>query len=108
MPVVSSQLGFANGLLVVFDLTKRGSFLESEDWINRAQKRLQDPESVPVVLVGNKLDLCEGQTLSERQVENAEASRLSENKFGCRYFETSAKEDINVREMISYIMERTY
>eukprot|EP01117_Protostelium_nocturnum_P001230 TRINITY_DN11552_c0_g1_i1.p1 TRINITY_DN11552_c0_g1~~TRINITY_DN11552_c0_g1_i1.p1 ORF type:complete len:112 (-),score=15.41 TRINITY_DN11552_c0_g1_i1:86-421(-) len=52
----------------------------------------------PSVLCGNKCDLED-----DRQISVAEAEELAK-KFGCRYFETSAKDDIGVKEPFEYVV----
>mmetsp|Transcript_2 Transcript_2/g.7 ORF Transcript_2/g.7 Transcript_2/m.7 type:complete len:87 (+) Transcript_2:252-512(+) len=51
-----------------------------------------------MVLVGNKCDLVQDRVVSER-----EAKALAED-FGCKYLETSAKEDINCKEPFHHIV----
>jgi len=54
---------------------------------------LQDADSVPMVLVGNKCDLED-----ERVVGKDQGSSLAHN-FGCTFLETSAKAKINVNDV---------
>ena len=65
---------------------------------------------IPMVIVGNKLDLCdtESGTISERVVQTSEAREFARKNGGMAYYETSAKTDIGVKEMMDYIMENTY
>lgn len=58
---------------------------------------------MPHVIVGNKLDLCP----QLRVIEENEARNFAYNN-GMSYFETSAKTDIGVKEMMETIMEQTY
>ena len=48
------------------------------------------PQKVPIVLVGSKLDL-----INERQV------KLSQSWGGVPYYETSSRKEINVRAIVS-------
>ena len=57
----------ADGVIVTFDLTAHESFLNVRDWISSVYK--YKDKSLPMVLVGNKLDLC------EENDQNSEASR---------------------------------
>ena len=57
-----------------------------------------DPKIIKV-LVGNKLDLAD-----ERKVSTQEAKDLAD-QHKMNYFETSAKLDKNVNELIQYLME---
>ena len=61
-----------------------------------------------MALAGNKLDLCQGSELSQRQVDGDEVGRHCNDVFNSRYFETSALKDINVREMMEHVIESAY
>lgn len=50
-------------------------------------------------MVGNKLDLTE-----QRVVSNEEAMELA-SSMGVKYFETSAKDDTNVKESFQYLVD---
>jgi GTPase SAR1 family protein len=60
-----------------------------------------DP-NISKVLVGNKVDLEE-----KRVITKSEAQKIAQ-EHGMDYFETSAKENINIQEVINYIQERVY
>lgn len=60
-----------------------------------------DP-SIAKVLVGNKVDLE-----AERKTPKSEALKLA-NEHGMEYFETSAKENRNIHEVMTYIMDKVY
>ena len=76
----------SHGIIVVFDLTKRYSFNNVDNWIKEIKENIGD---IPIVLFGNKCDLIE-----RREVSEEEAIEFS-NKRNIEYFETSAKENIN-------------
>ena len=74
--------------MVIFSVTDRLSFVAVRDiiaTIERCQTGKQRATQMPVVLVGNKVDL----EPSVRQVSNKEAVQLAEH-YGIPYFETSA------------------
>ena len=52
-----------------------------------------------MILIGNKVDCDE----NERQVTTEEAEELAKG-LNMRYFESSAKENINVTEVIEYLL----
>ena len=64
----------ADGVIVTFDLTFHDSFLNSRDWINSVFK--YKDKGIPMVLVGNKVDLADND--NQRTVEEAEARALAE------------------------------
>ncbi|KAL0248630.1 hypothetical protein GEMRC1_003864 [Eukaryota sp. GEM-RC1] len=80
-----------HGFLLVYSIDSQESFdkaVSLRDQILRLQKR----QDVPLVLVGNKCDLEDS-----RAVTNDEGKLLAE-KFGCKFFETSAKDEVNVED----------
>jgi len=82
------------GFLLVFSVCNYQTFHEIEQFYTKIL-RVKDVESVPMVIAGNKCDLRD--PLSKNQVKIEEAQKLAE-KFGCRYYETSAKEKTNNEE----------
>lgn len=54
----------------------------------------RDPDSFPFVVLGNKIDVEE----SKRQISQRRAMTFCQAKGGIPYFETSAKEAINVEQ----------
>ena len=80
----------ASGALVVYDVTKRESYVRAEKWIQELKK--EGPKDIITYLVGNKIDLVE-----ERAVSTEEGSELAE-VFELEFIETSAKENTNVMQ----------
>ncbi|ETN76888.1 Ras family protein [Necator americanus] len=80
----------ADALLLVFDVSNRGSFENVRNWL--AQIREYGKESVQITLVGNKCDLG-----SSRTVKSDEARHLAVS-YGIPYIETSAKTGHNVNQ----------
>jgi len=79
------------GFLLVFSVCNKATFHELEE-LHKKILRAKDAESVPMVIAGNKCDLRDPHDSS--QVTQAEAEALAK-RFGCSYYETSAKERIN-------------
>eukprot|EP00026_Physarum_polycephalum_P001882 Phypoly_transcript_01885.p1 GENE.Phypoly_transcript_01885~~Phypoly_transcript_01885.p1 ORF type:complete len:979 (+),score=188.07 Phypoly_transcript_01885:120-3056(+) len=79
------------GFLLVYSITSRSSFDEAR-YIHEQILRVKDSDSVPIILVGNKIDLD-----SERQVSSREGQDLA-RALGCSFIETSAKTRMNVEE----------
>ena len=78
----------ANGLILVFDLTKDATFKNVKNWMADIYAHA-DPQVVKV-LVGNKVDMED-----QRSVTFEEAKKIADS-FKMPYFETSARENINV------------
>ena len=77
--------------LVVYDISCRESFEHISNWIEDCKN--QSPKTIFMCLVGNKCDLNE-----KRQVSIEEGRELAE-KNNIMFFETSAKDGINVEEI---------
>ena len=88
--ITSSYYKGAHGLILVFDLTDRQSFLDLDNWLMEIEKHAND--HVLKLLIGNKSDLEGARTVSFEEA----ASFAKEN--GMKYMETSAKTAKNVNE----------
>ncbi len=77
----------AQGSLIVFDLSRRRSYITVTSYI---EMLWQISGTIPSVLIGNKSDLVE-----QRAVTDVEAQQYA-SQCGMPYYETSAKEDINI------------
>ena len=86
----------ADGLLVVFDLTKKESYDHIKSWINEAK---ENNDKLKTILIGNKLDLKD-----ERIVAIDVAKQFAE-KNNLKYIETSAKDGTNVNESFQAIID---
>jgi small GTP-binding protein len=84
----------AQGIIVVFDITKRETFESVVNWLEIIKENFNE---VTIVLFGNKCD-CE----SERKVTTEEATEFAKKK-NIAYFETSAKKNINIEDGFSKI-----
>ena len=84
---------------IVYDITEKESFNHIESWIIECKK--MTPESVLLVLIGNKCDLKE-----DREVSYDEGSNFAK-KNNMLFFETSAKNGDNIenifKESVTYI-----
>ena len=86
------------GALIVYDLTKEQSFQSVMKWLEEVKEHAE-PDIV-IMLVGNKLDICEKQPL-ERKVSFDRAMEFAKEN-GLLFMETSAFTDINVIQLLSY------
>jgi len=80
----------ASGALVVYDVTKRESYVRAEKWIRELKEKA--PKDIIVYLIGNKIDLVEERAVSTE--EGMELAELHELEF----VETSAKDNTNVAQ----------
>jgi len=79
--------------ILCFDLTDPKTFETIDTWKTEflSQINPKDPDSFPFVIIGNKCDRAEDRKVSEAKVKQSCAS-----KGNIAYFETSAKDKINV------------
>jgi len=81
------------GFILVYSIVSVQSFLDIK--VMRQQIcRVKATEQVPIILVGNKVDL------HERQVQTSQGQALAK-EWGCPFFEASAKAKINVDELFA-------
>ena len=87
-----------DGIILMYSITNRKSFELISEWINNIYD-LKDRET-PIILIGNKCDLED-----QRKVSREEGMNTAE-KYKTIYFETSAKEGINVEEAIDVLLNK--
>lgn len=85
----------AMGILLVYDITDEQSFLNIRNWIRNIEQHAAD--TVNKILIGNKSDMD-----VDRLVESDRAQLLAD-EYGIKFFETSAKNDLNVKEAFTSI-----
>ena len=90
----------AQGVVIVFDLTQKRTFLNVVNWLKEINEKLNN---VCIVLFGNKCDIDE----NKWEVSKDEIMKFVE-KNGLTYFETSAKEDINIKEGFKNVVNAAY
>eukprot|EP00344_Euplotes_crassus_P000196 CAMPEP_0197008252 /NCGR_PEP_ID=MMETSP1380-20130617/44491_1 /TAXON_ID=5936 /ORGANISM="Euplotes crassus, Strain CT5" /LENGTH=166 /DNA_ID=CAMNT_0042428757 /DNA_START=158 /DNA_END=655 /DNA_ORIENTATION=+ len=80
----------ADGIVIVFDLTSKESFMNLYDWLDEVKKNA--PENINIIVFGNKSDLKEERTVTEEDVASFT------KKTGIPIFEASAKTAENVEK----------
>ena len=84
----------ANGIIFVYDITNKKTFEGIKEWIKDAEN---NGASFEKIIIGNKCDL-EG----KREVSFDVLEKYG-NKKKIKFFETSAKTNINVNEAFDYL-----
>uniref|UniRef100_A0A7S4PMX5 Uncharacterized protein n=1 Tax=Paramoeba aestuarina TaxID=180227 RepID=A0A7S4PMX5_9EUKA len=86
------------GFICVYSVTRESTFKEVNNF-REAILRVTERDSVPFVLVGNKIDLE-----NEREVSKEKGESLAA-QFDCKFIETSAKTNTNVDEAFKIVVE---
>lgn len=91
----------ADCCVLVYDVNNSKSFDTLDSWRDEflIQASPRDPDSFPFVVLGNKIDVEE----SKRMISQRRAMAFCTSKGGIPYFETSAKEAINVEQAFEVI-----
>ncbi|KAI9297303.1 vacuolar biogenesis protein [Neoconidiobolus thromboides FSU 785] len=91
----------ADCCVLCYDVNNAKSFETLDSWRDEflIQSSPRDPENFPFVVLGNKIDLEE----SKREISEKRATAWCTSKGNIPYFETSAKEAINVEEAFQTI-----
>ena len=97
--ISSSTIKNSQGIIVCFSLVDANSFKNVSDWLSTIR---EESAKIPVVLFGNKCDLVDKRKVSE------EDAKSFANRQGIPYFETSAKDNINLEEGLDKILEDAY
>mmetsp|Transcript_19805 Transcript_19805/g.58827 ORF Transcript_19805/g.58827 Transcript_19805/m.58827 type:complete len:214 (-) Transcript_19805:1210-1851(-) len=94
--ITSAYYRGAMGILLVYDITDEASFNNIRSWMKNIEEHASD--GVNKILVGNKSDMAE-----ERRAVPASVAQALADEYNIQFFETSAKEDINVEEVFAAI-----
>ena len=91
----------ADGILVGFSLTEAKSLESVNYWINEINQNCSKDYPISLVLFGNKCDDKKNIQVKPEQIEEIK------NKYNLTYFETSAKENINIQNVFEYLTKIT-
>lgn len=87
----------AMGFILMYDVTNEESFNSVQDWVTQIKTYSWD--NAQVILVGNKSDME-----AERIVTFERGKQLAD-QLGLEFFETSAKENINVQDVFDRLVD---
>jgi len=87
--ITTSYFRGAQGILLVYDVTDRSTFMSIRNWISQIQ--MHADVNVNKILIGNKCDMA------DRVVTTEEGEALA-REYNIHFYETSAKQDINVEK----------
>ncbi|TSK87526.1 Ras-related protein Rab-3D [Bagarius yarrelli] len=87
----------AMGFLLMYDITNQDSFNAVQDWAT--QIKTYSWNNAQVILVGNKCDLED-----DRLIPTEDSQRLAD-ELGLQFFEASAKDNINVKQVFEWLVD---
>lgn len=87
----------AMGFILMYDVTNEESFNSVQDWVTQIKTYSWD--NAQVILVGNKSDME-----NERVITYDRGKQLAD-QLGLEFFETSAKENINVQDVFERLVD---
>jgi small GTP-binding protein len=90
----------AYGILLLFDVTKRSSFLACKNYLEEV--RINSDKKCVIYLVGNKIDLVNNREISTKEAENFA------KKENIKYIETSAVKNMNVTDVFTSLLNNIY
>lgn len=105
--ITRSYFRGASGALLVFDITRPATFESCSQWLQDLRQIAE--EGIVVILVGNKSDLAEdGSDSNKRRITAKEAEEWCRLNHVVRYLETSAKSGEGVELAFLDVAERIY
>eukprot|EP01104_Vermistella_antarctica_P005517 TRINITY_DN1602_c5_g1_i1.p1 TRINITY_DN1602_c5_g1~~TRINITY_DN1602_c5_g1_i1.p1 ORF type:complete len:202 (-),score=59.50 TRINITY_DN1602_c5_g1_i1:24-629(-) len=96
--LTSSYYRGTQGIILVYDVTKRSTFEHLNDWLQEIDMYCTN-DDVVCLLVGNKIDL------EEREVSKQEAIEYARSK-GMVFIETSAKTKMGIQQAFEEIVHK--
>ena len=89
----------ANGIILIYDVTNLQSYENVKNWISQIKEEANP--NVLIYLAGNKIDVNE-----EDKVVKTEEGKKIANELNLPFYETSAKNGVNVNEIFEDILEK--
>jgi Ras-related protein Rab-1A len=98
--ITSSYYRGAHGIIIVYDITNRDSFDNIKIWLSECDRYAMD--NVPIILIGNKVDLFTRREVNHDDVEEFVEKYNNTNPDNkIQHIETSAKTSINISKCFS-------
>ena len=95
-----SYIKKADGILVVYDITNKQSFINVENWIKCAREEIT--KKIPIFIVGNKSDLEHLRVINKEDGENIAA------QYDLKFYETSCQNGNNVEKCFKDLTKELY
>ena len=91
----------ADGIFVGFSLVEPKTLESIDYWISQINENCSKDYPISLVLFGNKCDDKENIKVKQEDID------AIKNKYDLTYFETSAKENINIQNLFEYLIKTT-
>ena len=89
----------ANGVLLIYDITKRDTFKKLEFWIEDLKENADNIDNLFIYLIGNKNDMAQN-----REVSFEEATNFAKEN-NLPYIEVSAKTGNNIKQLFDEVIK---
>eukprot|EP01132_Coremiostelium_polycephalum_P007780 gene7780-9578_t len=96
--IQDKSIRIGEGFVCIYSITSKESFQKIKD-LREKVLWAKDSEKIPMIIVGNKADMEKDRKVSILDGQNLAA------EFGCRFIETSAKTNTNIKECIDLILK---
>ena len=97
--IAKSVIKNADGIIIMYDISKKNTFHSIKDWINSIKENV-DINKIGLVIAGNKMDLNNNREVDESMRKNLE------EKQKIKVIETSAKDNTNVNELFIKLVDK--
>ena len=92
----------SDAVILVYAIDERNSFIALDQWLSKLNDTI-DISKKPIIIIGNKSDIEN----EKRVVTYEEGKKYAEDK-GYHFYETSAKNNVNIEEAFNDIFEQLY
>ena len=99
--ISKSSIRLADGFLLVFSVDNKESFEKINEWITNIQDETNVTQKI-VFLVGNKCDM------TDKRIISTDEGKDFANKNKLRFFETSAKTGLGIKEVFNELYQEIY
>ena len=99
--IISAHFRRAVGALLVYDITNKRSFVDASQWLQELKEKSEP--GILIMLIGNKLDLCE-QNPQARVVSRETGAKFAYEN-GLLFEETSALTVVKVTEVFEVLVQ---
>jgi len=91
----------ADGILLGFSLTDKKSLESTDYWVNQINENCSKEKPISLILFGNKCDDKDNIQVTPEEINEIKT------KHNLIYYETSAKDNINIKEIFEHLTKET-